>query len=313
MLGSLLDLVIIASLIALAIQTVRGPSLFRSIIHFIVLGLTLALAWARLGAPDLAMAEAAIGAGVTGALMMVAYRRLVELAPETPKPPPAPRSRLALPIAIASGGLVGVLGLAAILSEPEPALAGLAVIEALELESLGNPITGVLLLYRGLDTLLEVAVLLTAFISAVAVTRRDDLDYAVTTRDPDTPLVGALLAIVVPLTLLIAVHLLKAGSQDPGGAFQAGAVLAACGVLLVLTGRVRPRRGSQPLISLGLVAGLISFSLIGLAAMLRGQPPMTLPGNWAVYWIETAMMLSIALTLVLLFASSESLERGRHG
>ena len=313
MLGSLLDLVIIGSLIVLAIQTVRGPSLFRAIIHFIVMGLTLALAWARLGAPDLAMAEAAIGAGVTGALMMIAYRRLVELAPDAPKAAPTPRSRLALPIAIASGGLVGVLGLAAILSEPEPALAGLAVIEALKEETLGNPITGVLLLYRGLDTLLEIAVLLTAFISAVAVTRNEDLAYSITTRDPDTPMVGALLAIVVPLTLLVAIHLLKAGSQDPGGAFQAGAVLAACGVLLVLTGRVSASDRAGPMVNLGLVAGLISFSLIGLAAMLRGQPPMTLPGNWAVYWIETAMMLSIALTLVLLFASAESLKRARHG
>ncbi len=313
MLGIVLDLVIIASLIALAIQVVSGASLFRGIIHFIVMGLTLALAWARLGAPDLAMAEAAIGAGVTGALMMVAYRRLVEITPDHNPSRTGSRSRLALPIAVGAGGLVGLLGLGATLSDPEPGLAGLAVLEALQDEALGNPITGVLLLYRGLDTLLEIAVLLTAFLAAVAVTRREDLDYSITTRDPHTPLVGALLAIIVPLTVLVSVHLLKAGSHDPGGAFQAGAVLAACGVLLVLTSRVSASSQSRPLIGLGIVAGLISFSLIGLAAMLRGEPPMALPGMWAVYFIETAMMLSIALTLVLLFAGTESLRRNQHG
>jgi hypothetical protein len=34
---------------------------------------------------------------------------------------------------------------------------------------------------------------------------------------------------------------------------------------------------------------------------------MTLPGTWAVYLIETAMMLSIAVTMTLLFARSRGL------
>ena len=313
MLGLLLDLVIITSLVALAVQAIRGPSLFRGILHFVVMGLTLALAWARLGAPDLAMAEAAIGAGVTGALMMVAYRRLVETPPKNKVTGPSPRSRLALPIAIAAGLLVGVIGLAATLSETEPGEAGMSVIETLEPIGLGNPITGVLLLFRGLDTLLEVAVLLTAFLAARAVTRTKELDRSASTEDPNTPMIGALLAIVVPLTLLVGIHLLKAGSHEPGGAFQAGAVLAACGVLLVLTERVSPCGKPRVLINLGLVAGLVSFSLIGLGAMLAGQPPMAISGMWAVYLIETAMMLSIGLTLVLLFAGAESLKRSAHG
>lgn len=313
MLGLVLDLIIIISLIALAIQTIRGPSLFRAILHFVVLGLTLALAWARLGSPDLAMAEAAIGAGVTGALMMVAYRRLVELSPRNRNNAPAPHSRLALAIAIAAGVLVGIIGLAATISETEPGQAGLAVVETLEPIGLGNPITGVLLLFRGLDTLLEIGVLLTAFLAARAVTRTQDLERSVSTQDPNTPLIGALLAVVIPLTLLVGIHLLKAGSQDPGGAFQGGAVLAACGVLLVLTERVSASRKPRLLVNLGLVAGLFSFSLIGLAAMFTGQAPMTLPGLWAVYLIEAAMMLSIGLTLVLLFAGAESLKRSGHG
>lgn len=313
MIGLALDLLIIVSLIGLAIQAINAASLFRGILHFVVLGLAMSLAWARLDAPDLAMAEAAIGAGVTGALMMIAYRRLIEIQPDQESSLQAPPSRLALPIALAAGALVGVIGLAAIQAEPVPALAGTAVLENLGSTGLGNPITGVLLLFRGFDTLLEITVLLAALLSAQAVTRQVDLDQSLTTEDPDTPLVGALLAIVVPLTVLVSVHLLKAGGQETGGAFQAGAVLAACGVLLVLTGRLGASRQYSPLVNTGLLVGLLSFILIGLAPLLWGQPLLALPGLWAIYWIESAMMISIALTLVLLFAGAGSLKRRAHG
>ncbi|NDY94566.1 Na(+)/H(+) antiporter subunit B [Wenzhouxiangella limi] len=313
MIGLALDLLIIVSLIGLAIQSINAASLFRGILHFVVLGLAMSLAWARLDAPDLAMAEAAIGAGVTGALMMIAYRRLIEIQPDQESSLRPPPSRLAVPIALAAGALVGVIGLAAIQAEPMPALAGTAVLENLGSTGLGNPITGVLLLFRGFDTLLEITVLLAALLSAQAVTRQVDLDQSLTTQDPDTPLVGALLAIVVPLTVLVSVHLLKAGGQETGGAFQAGAVLAACGVLLVLTGRLGASRQYSPLVNTGLLVGLLSFILIGLAPLLWGQPLLALPGLWAIYWIESAMMISIALTLVLLFAGAGSLKRRDHG
>ncbi len=50
--------------------------LFKSIVLFITFGLVLALTWVRLEAPDVALAEAAIGAGITGALLLGALARL---------------------------------------------------------------------------------------------------------------------------------------------------------------------------------------------------------------------------------------------
>ncbi|MEE4637369.1 MAG: hydrogenase subunit MbhD domain-containing protein [Wenzhouxiangella sp.] len=313
MIGLILDALIVISLVGLALQAINAASLFRAILHFVVLGLAMSLAWARLDAPDLAMAEAAIGAGVTGALMMIAYRRLVELKPEGEPARTTQRSKLALPIAVASGLLVGMIGLAASLTEHRPGLAGLAVLETMDATGLGNPITGVLLIFRGFDTLLEITVLLAALLGAQAVTQRPDPDPSLTTQDPTTPLVGALLAIVVPLTVLVSVHLLKAGSSDTGGAFQAGAVLAASGVLLILTGRVEASDRPVVLLNLGLVAGLVSFILLGLAPLLQGGTLLALPGIGAIYFLESAMTLSIALTLVLLFAGATGLKRGRHG
>ena len=313
MMSLLLDGLIVVALVGLAIQAITGQSLFRGIINFIVFGLTMALAWARIGAPDLAMAEAAIGAGLTGALMMVAYRRLVADEDGHVPTPPRQKSRLAIPIAVGSGLLVGVIGLGALLSDNPPGEAGQLVLETLPEYGLGNAITGVLLLFRGLDTLLEIAVLFTALLAARAVAGTGDSSATARTRHPETPLIGALLAVVIPLTILVAVHLLRAGTHETGGAFQAGAVLAAAGVLLVLSGRVSRTPSAGPLVRLGVLAGLSAFILVGLAPLLYGEALLTLPGMWSIYLIETAMMVSIAVTLILLFADAGGLRRERRG
>jgi len=55
--------------------------LSASIVSFIALGMLMALAWLRLGAPDVALAEAALGGGVTGALLLAALNRLEAATP----------------------------------------------------------------------------------------------------------------------------------------------------------------------------------------------------------------------------------------
>lgn len=62
----------------LAGRTLHSADLFRAIVLFIAFGLVLSLAWVRLEAPDIALAEAAIGAGLTGALLLSALARLEE-------------------------------------------------------------------------------------------------------------------------------------------------------------------------------------------------------------------------------------------
>jgi uncharacterized MnhB-related membrane protein len=69
------DLLLSMSLIALAVAALTSREPRRAVILFIAFGLLLALVWARLRAPDVALAEAAIGAGLAGALMLAAARR----------------------------------------------------------------------------------------------------------------------------------------------------------------------------------------------------------------------------------------------
>jgi energy-converting hydrogenase B subunit D len=72
------------SLLAMLLLLVAGftlfsRGLFRAIVLYIAFGLLLALSWARLDAPDIALAEIAIGAGLTGALLLSAWARLKRL------------------------------------------------------------------------------------------------------------------------------------------------------------------------------------------------------------------------------------------
>ena len=79
----LFDSVLIIALLWLAWRLLGSADLFKAIVLFIAFGLVMALAWVRLDAPDVALAEAAIGAGLTGALLLLALARLNDLADTT--------------------------------------------------------------------------------------------------------------------------------------------------------------------------------------------------------------------------------------
>jgi uncharacterized MnhB-related membrane protein len=74
----LFDVLLLVTLLALAIAAVLSTEPRRAVMLFIAFGLWLSLVWARLGAPDVALAEAAIGAGIGGALMLAAARRAAQ-------------------------------------------------------------------------------------------------------------------------------------------------------------------------------------------------------------------------------------------
>lgn len=310
MIGFIIDGVLALGIIILAIQTVRSDSPFQAMLMFIVFGLLMSLAWARLHAPDLALAEAAIGAGITGALLLVTWRRLQAHGPDTdPGQGPALSRWLALPIAGAASLLVIGIAWTALELPAAPGTAGELALKQLDDIGVSNPVTGVLLGFRAYDTLLEMAVLLAAWLGARTVATEFRPGALPGPAHAEVPLVGALLSLVVPISILVAVYLLQAGGSAPGGAFQGGAVLAAGGVLLCLTGRLEAAARASTLERVGVILGLAVFSIAGLVVMALGGPMLALPGIWAIYLVETALLLSIALTLVLLFAAAPGLRR----
>ena len=179
-----------------------------------------------------------------------------------------------------------------------PGLGG-AVEAALARGGADNPVTAVLLNFRGYDTLLEMAVLTTALFGVWA------LGTAPRVRESTpSPVLLGLNSVLIPLVPLICAYLLWVGATRAGGAFQAGAVLAAASVLYILSGRQpRTRLPAAPL-RWGVVIGLGAFLVVGFGVMGAGQRFLEYPVDLAgllILLIETAATVSIAVILAGLF------------
>jgi len=301
----LFDALLLGSLLGLAWSALASPDARRTVILFIAFGLLLALAWARLLAPDVALAEAAIGAGLSGALLLAALR-------EQPRPAasatghdgrrnrPGPGLALNTLVTLLSAGLAATLAwaLAHAFSAPPQDSLPQAVAANLDSSGVSNPVTAVLLNFRAYDTLLELAVLLTALLGIFA------LGKAKAGYRAAGPVFDALARWLVPVLILVAGYLLWVGAHAPGGAFQAGATLAAAGVVLRLAGRPQLGLPAGAALRTLMIAGVGVFLLVGLTLLLLGRPFLGYPPAWAgalILMIETAAMLSIAATLVLAF------------
>ena len=76
MMLQIFDWILVLVMAVLAWRSLNDRDLFRAVIKFIALGLLMAVAWVRLRAPDVALAEAAVGSGLTGALILSALIRM---------------------------------------------------------------------------------------------------------------------------------------------------------------------------------------------------------------------------------------------
>jgi energy-converting hydrogenase B subunit D len=69
------DIMLLLFLIATALAVVRAKDLLAAAIIFSSYSLAMCLLWQHRGAPDVAMTEAAVGAGITTVLFLVAIGR----------------------------------------------------------------------------------------------------------------------------------------------------------------------------------------------------------------------------------------------
>lgn len=84
--AKLFDIVLVLTMLWLAWRSLADGDLFRAVLKFIALGLLLATAWVRLRAPDVALAEAAVGSALTGALVLSALARMKRSEADATKP-----------------------------------------------------------------------------------------------------------------------------------------------------------------------------------------------------------------------------------
>lgn len=296
------DALLLGSIVSLAWAALASSDARRSVILFMAFGLVLAVAWSRLLAPDVALAEAAIGAGLSGALLLAAVGEQPDARTRSARD--AGHTDVRAPvqwvITLLCAGLAGILGWALLEGFDSGARDTLAQAVAGNLATSGvsNPVTAVLLNFRAYDTLLELAVLLTAVLGIFALGKaRPGYRFA-------GPVFDSLARWLVPVLILTAGYLLWVGAHAPGGAFQAGATLAAAAIVLRLAGRSHIGLPAGSLLRVVMAAGVAVFLLVGLALLMLGQPFLGYPPAWAgalILVIESAAMLTIATTLVQAF------------
>ena len=304
-----LDIGLAVVVLTIAGWTIVARETFAAVIGYVAYGLLLALVWVRLFAVDVALTEAAIGGGVTGVLLITAAARMREA--ETAMA----RAQLAAPLRLATGILCAVVAaaLAAVVQlmpEETPSLAPAAAQNLVD-TGLGNPITAVLMAYRALDTMLEKVVLLLGIVGiwSLACDRYWGGFPGALRATPAMDALPFLARVLPPIGILVGVHLFWVGADEPGGAFQGGAILAAMWMIVMMAGLTQAPATGARWLRLALVAGPAVFLATGFLGFAIAGGFLAYPVGFAkplILFVEAFMVLSIAVTLPMLVAGPPS-------
>ena len=301
-----LNIVLVAMILGLAVWTIATREAFAATVGFLVYGLLLALAWVSLRAIDVALTEAAIGAGLTGALLIGAASRLSKVETAAAERPAALTRVLAGLLAAAVTGALAVCVLS--LPEPAPTLAP-EVAANMGATGVGNPITGVLMAFRAMDTLLEATVLLFAVVGVWSLSpdRFWGGRAGPAHRSDPNGILAWLGRILPPIGIVIAIYILWVGADDPGGKFQGATILAAMWQLVIMAGIADEPPISRTSLRLALVAGPAVFIAIGFVGAASAGAFLAWPTGLEkalIVVVEVALMPSLAVTLGLLLAGT---------
>jgi len=304
-----LTLALVGLLMALAIWTVVARDTFAAVTGFVPYGLLLTLAWLQLRAVDVAMTEAAIGAGLTGVLLIAAAARL--RATETPAWAERPGLATRVLAAIVSAAVAAGIGACVLLlPDPAPSLAP-AVVENIAATGVGNPITAVLMSFRAMDTLLEAIVLLLGLVGVWSLA--PDRFWGgrpgpAPTEDPNS-ILGYLARVLPPIGIVVGVYILWVGADHPGGKFQGATVLAAMWLLVMMAGLSDAPAVDRRWVRIALAGGPGAFIAVGLLGSVIAGAFLGYPEAFAkplIVVIEAALLPSLAVTLALLLTGPPS-------
>ena len=294
-------------IVSLAIWTVFARDTFGAAVGFIAFGLLLTLVWVQLHGVDVALTEAAIGGGLTGALLIGASARLrpTEAASRAERAGPL----TLVPAALLAGGVTLALAVCVLtLPDPAPTLAG-EVVANIAPTGVGNPITAVLLAFRAMDTLLESIVLLFALIGVWSLAPNADWGGRPGPLHPADPngMLAFLARVLPPIGVVVGLYIFWVGADHPGGKFQGATILAAMWLLAIMAGLADTPPISRTWLRGVLVLGPLVFVAIGGVGVVAAGAFLAYPEGLAkplILVIEAALLPTLALTLALLLAGA---------
>ncbi|MDG5761849.1 DUF4040 domain-containing protein [Natronococcus sp. A-GB1] len=198
-----LELALILFVVAAAVLVAFARDIVGAIVTFAAFTLGIAVIWVLLAAPDVALIEAAVGAGVTSVLFLITVMKTTGMSGESEETgartaetdggsaADGPFRSINVPALMMVGALAIPLGYVILSLEPvgaenAPAVAetyadgqltpyGHYIENTLEEAGFPNAVVSVLVVYRGLDTLGELIVAFAAAVSILVVLEREDI------------------------------------------------------------------------------------------------------------------------------------------
>src|SRR5262249_11719662 len=182
-----------------------------------------------------------------------------------------------------------------------------SVAEHLGMTGVGNPVTGVLMAFRAMDTMLEKIVLLFALVGVWSLAPDRLWGGRPGPRHQADPrgVLAFLARLLPPVGFVIGVYLLWVSADEPGGAFQGGTILAAMWLLVTMAGLGDTPPVASRWLRLALSVGPAVFLAVGLGGLWFGEAFLAYPEAYAkalIVAIEVGMMVTVAVTLALLGA-----------
>jgi multicomponent Na+:H+ antiporter subunit B len=317
----LIDIVLLGLLMITGFAIVRMRSLLAVAMLTSIYSLLSASLFVVLDAVDVALTEAAIGAGISTILLLAA----VALTTDEEQ---APRHTPLLPlIVVITTGAALIYGTVDMPHYGDPASPVHRHVAATYLHDtpgeigVPNVVTSVLASYRGYDTLGEVTVIFTAGAGVLAL-----LGYRTRRRNSRGPgnrklvVLRVIAKLFFPLILLFALYIQFHGDYGPGGGFQAGVIFATGFILYALAfglgnaQRVIPHR----MLHIMMAVGVLIYASVGIESMLLGgkfleyrvlaEDPVT-GQHLGIMLIELGVGITVAAVMLIIYYGFVSQQR----
>ena len=334
---TLFGMFLLTLLLITAIGIVREKNLFAAVMLAGIFSLQMAAIFFILDAADVALTEAAVGAGIATVLLLSALALTSSREADTRRPTP-----VAITIAVVTSALIiyATFDIPHLGDPTAPVHTHVApwyLSRTPDLIDIPNVVTAILASFRGYDTLGELFVILTAGIgvrfildngdgtggrsgpSADTAPRRPRADSGGLRHHLVPRVVGRLL---VPFIVLFGLYVQFHGDFGPGGGFQAGALITAGVVLFALVAGEAAALRAVPyrLLTLLTAGGALLYLSVGIAGLLLGgnfldysvlRPDPVAGQHLGIFLVELGVGLTVTGVLLTIFHTFAAREQPR--
>jgi len=276
---------ILLIIVATVVTAVGHRQRLFALISMSVVGLGVAMLFARFSAPDLAMTQLSVEV-VTMILLLLALFYLPQQSRKLSSP--GRRWRDAGIATVIGGGIAALTY--AIISRPFESISGYFLDHSVPGGGGTNVVNVILVDFRGYDTFGEITVLALAALGIFAMlhnlslpsSRRDPFGRA-WSDDPHPLMLRTFAQIILPLTLLFGIYVFLRGHNEPGGGFIAGLIVASALVAQYMAFGIENTERKLHLPIHGVIgAGILTSLGTGLVAIAVGVPFLT-SATWHFY------------------------------